>query len=171
MLSDEAPPASLAQLIELDIQPQRVWRSDELGAIVRHELSLPLQVAVGELSVGGIPPMLPTDAGINYVSLGALLHHPAPSLELLQLIKEASKAARNDSSSHLPEEVSAILYALAIAAALLRYGRKITSMTPAALRGFFSWAMQRPWIDSASRTLIRDADQRLVAAPTEQKPE
>ena len=74
------------------------------------------------------------------LSLGDLLRHPCPPLELLERLKAFAKSARRDPESHLPEDVAAALYALAVAAALVRHGQKITSMPDDALGRYFTWA-------------------------------
>lgn len=179
MSNEEPPPASLAELIDLDVEPRRVWRRDELGALLLHELSLPVSVAMGELtltcgerSAGLRRPAGPAPAdaeGTRLVTMGALLHHPASPLELIEQVKNAAKAARHDACGHLPEDVAAVLYSLAIAAALLVHGRRITSMSDGALRDHFAWALGREWLDPGSRRLLGQALVRLSEGPHSQE--
>ena len=170
MTSEHAPPASLGDLIELDVQPRRVWRGSELGAILRHELSLPLSVALGDLKLSACElgtPDVGEGGGLRLVSLGTLLHHARPPLELLERVKQWAKSARHDPQGHLPEDVAAAVYALAIAAALLRHGRRITSMSDAAARNYLEWARGREWLDAASARLLGDAIEVLTTEPTQ----
>lgn len=159
MTPENAPPPSLAELIELDVQPRRVWRVDELGAILLHELSLPLSIGLSQMTLTAAEPAAdPRDASeMRLLTLGTLLHHPQPPLEMLERVKDAAKAARHDPQSHLPEDVAAVLYGMAIAAALLRHGRRITSMSDWAARNYLEWACGREWLDAASRRLLSGA--------------
>ena len=158
-----APPPSLAELIEGDVEPRRVWRADELGEVLTHELTMPLRQELGE--------RLPAPAAgaggdrADAVSIGELLlHHPAPPLDLLLRLKRFAKRAGGDPQGHLPEDVAGVLYAMAIAAALVRHGRRITSMTDAALGNYLAWAVARPWLDAACQRLLFDAGRALGAS-------
>ena len=162
MTADETPAPSLADLIELDVEPRRLWRSHELAAILAHELSVPLQLELGPLTLGAWSATSGTE--MKLCSVGELLHHPRPPIELLERFKEFAKAARQDASSHLPEDVAAVLYALAIAAGFVRLGRRITSMSREQTSGFLRWAVARAWLDPSSRNLLVEAAQRLGAA-------
>ena len=165
MAPQDVPPASLAELIELDVEPRRVWRADELGAVLLHELSLPLSVALGELTLGAVEePGGDAEFSLRPTSLGTLLHHPHPPLELLQRVKDAAKTARHDPRSQMPEDVAAVLYAMAIAAALLRHGRRITAMTHQGIRESLAWAASRPWLDIASRRLLCQAQDHIAGS-------
>lgn len=160
-LPADLPPASLAQLIELEeVVPQRVWREEELGAILAHELATPPWLELGELklaavAIDGAPG--PASLGLRLASLGDLLHHPRPPLEMLIRLKDFAKTQRHSPSSHLPEPVAAVLYALATAAALVRHDHRITSLDNPALAKHLQWALDRPWLDSASSALLKAA--------------
>ena len=116
-----APPPSLAELIESDVEPRRVWHADELGEVLAHELTTPVRLELGELAPGDAAAAAADSAGP--LSIGDLLHHPAPPLELLVPASSASpRPPAADPQGHLPEDVAAVLYAMAIAAARLRHG-------------------------------------------------
>jgi hypothetical protein len=155
MDSSQPPPASMADLIELDVQPQRIWRASELGAVLEHELNTPLWMELDGLRVGaaverGI-------GGLRLLTVGELLHHPAPPLDLLVQLKNWAKKARHDPQSHLPEEVAAVIYALALAAGLTRHRQRLTSLAPEAIGQYLRWAAQRPWLGQAEADLLRRA--------------
>ena len=164
--ADDLPPASLATLIELDeVVPQRVWREEELGAVLAHELATPPWVELGPLRLSATSATLPTPGGLRLATVSDLLHHPDAPLELLVRLKDFAKQQRHSLQSHLPEPVAAALYALAAAAALVRHGQRVTSLGDEALRKHFRWAHDRPWMDSISRQLLAQAIARLSAAP------
>jgi hypothetical protein len=158
-----APPASLAELIEPEVEPRRVWLAHELGEVLAHELSMPLRLELGELPPDGEDAVTAAAAAAGRLAIGGLLHHPDPPLELLVRLKRFAKAAGGDPQGHLPEDVAGVLYAMAIAAALVRHGRRITSMTDRALGDYLAWAAGRRWLDGPGRQLLSEAAATLAA--------
>jgi hypothetical protein len=94
-------------------------------------------------------------------SFGDLLYHPNPLPELLELAKEFAKEHRADAESPLPREVATVLYYASIAAALARCGRRITRHDDATLRKGFQWGCEQPWVDEATRGLLREGLQQV----------
>jgi hypothetical protein len=163
---DDVPPTSLAALIELDeVIPQRVWREEELGAILAHELATPAWLEIGPLRLSGVSPTSLGGGGIRLATLGELLHHPEVPLELLVRLKEFAKQQRHDPGSHLPEPVAAALYALAVAAAILRHGQRITRLPVDSVLNHLKWAVGRPWVDAPARQLLQAAITASASGP------
>jgi DNA-directed RNA polymerase specialized sigma24 family protein len=94
-------------------------------------------------------------------SFGDLLYHHHPLPELLELAKEFAKEHRADAESPLLREVATVLYYASIAAALTRCGRRITQHDDATLRKGFQWGCEQPWVDEATRALLRDGLQQV----------
>lgn len=151
-------PARVAQLIDLDPSPERVWLASELGAILQHQLSVPV-----EFEMAGKPPgeakklsMLTSAHGLTLKSFADLLAHPHPPIELLVMLKDFAKSNASHHDSALPADVSRMIYYLAIAVALLRCGRRITSMSNPKLVASLTWAIDQPWIEPRERTLLSE---------------
>src|SRR5437588_561538 len=49
---EEADPARLSELISVDSCGSRAWEPDELGAVLRHQLSAVVQFDLGDLDPG-----------------------------------------------------------------------------------------------------------------------
>ncbi|HZN65345.1 MAG TPA: hypothetical protein VFB66_08580 [Tepidisphaeraceae bacterium] len=165
---DDVPPESLAELMEFDPDPRTVWRPQELSAVFRALLETPVRLELGKVGAAAVEQDGGADAleqPLRPVTFADLLHGPAPSLAVLRLVKEFAKSARHDAESHLPTEVASALYCLSIVAGGLRCGRLITSMDDRDLRRNVEWALARPWIDDASRALLREAQVRLFGGP------
>ena len=152
-------PARLAEMMTLDPTPPRLWSPEELGIILRHQLAVPLEFDLGDLSkdsatIAGPRPMLST-------TFNDLLHHRKPLLSMLQRVKRFAKACKSDPKGPLPEEVATVLYYAAVVAALLHCRQRITTLTDAALRQGVEWVLAQPWVDDLTRSLFRDALSRL----------
>jgi hypothetical protein len=153
----------LADLIELDPSPQRLWTPDELGDILRHQLS-----AVVEFDLSAMNPTLRKQLstlgaaqGLLVKSFHDLFAHPNPPVELLKLVKDYAKANALHADSALPEGIAKVLYYLAIAVARIRCNQSITRMAPTDLLDSMRWAAALPWLGEAERDLLLAAVRSL----------
>jgi hypothetical protein len=144
-------PRRLARMLEPADSEAPGWRPDELGAILRHQLTAPVRFDLGR----------PARAGRRVRSFADLLHHPRPPLALLTMTKEFAKANRSHPDRPLPEPVAALLYFASILVARLRRGRRITDLGDAALCRGLRWGVGQPWVDAAVRRLFREGLDRL----------
>jgi DNA-directed RNA polymerase specialized sigma24 family protein len=127
-------PAALARLLELPRPPVGP------AALLQHCLAAPLPF---DLGTGGEAPMP--------ASLGELLHQPRPLPEVLEWAKDVAKDQATGA-----EKVGTVMYYACIAAALVRCGKRITTCDDATLRRGFEWGSSRPWVDEATRGLLRE---------------
>lgn len=146
----------------LDLSPdgsERLWRDEELGAILRHQLSAPMQVDLINLERGLALKVrnLAESLGLTLKSFGDLLAHPNPPVELLKVTKDFAKACRLSPRGPMPHEIASVLYFASIAAAMVRCRRRITGLTNDALSEGFRWTLARPWLDVPTRSLIQEA--------------
>lgn len=154
MSDPRAPINSLADFFELDVEPRRVWQPHELGAILHHQLSVPLDVELGPLVLAGA---VRAEEGARLATFGDVLHHPRPPLRLLELIKDFAKASRADPQGALPSEVATVLYVAAVAVARTACGRRISRVGDAAERDNVAWVLAQPWLDPPTRALFNRA--------------
>ncbi len=145
---DTTDPTRLAELFQVSGGRETIWRPEDLGGILRHQLSMPL-----ELSPTGGGGGAPAPAA----TFGELLRNPEPGLELLRLAKQFAKRHGSRPGSLLPREVALVLYYALIAAALLRCRKRITSLSESALRTGFSWTLKQAWLDDDTRGLVHAA--------------
>ena len=148
----------LAELMRLGEESTRIWHTDELGAILRHQLTVPVEFDLGGMEPGAANKLrtLASSEGLLVKSFADLLHHPNAPLALLQLTKHFAKANGVHPESALPADVAKVLYYAAIAVALARCRRRITELDDEALWRGFTWAVQQDWVDDAMRTLLRE---------------
>jgi hypothetical protein len=153
----------LSSLFDLAPEDERLWRDDELGAILRHQLTTPLQVDLINLERGLAIKVrnLAEAQGLTLKSFGDLLAHPNPPVELLKITKDFAKACRLSPRGPLPREIASVLYFASIAAALVRCRRRITGLTNDALEEGLHWVLARPWLDAPIRTLVEESLQLL----------
>jgi hypothetical protein len=152
---DGTEPARLAEMMTLDATPPRLWSPDELGVILRHQLSVPLELDLGEPSgdaaTGADSRPMPS------CTFADLLHHPEPPLAMLRRAKRFAKACKSDPNGPLPDEVATVLYYATIAVALLRCRQCITAMDDVALRAGFGWALLQVWVDDRTKSIFEEA--------------
>ena len=156
-------PKGLAALLNSGSTSARLWRTQELAAIFRHQLSAPVLVDLGRFDVGTAAKLrgLTESQGLLLKSFSELFRHPCPPVELLTLAKDFAKANMNHPESALPREIATAIYYLSIAAAWVRLGGRISKLPDADLRRGFSWVCSQDWIDPESKDLLMEAGEGL----------
>jgi hypothetical protein len=159
----------VAEVLDLAQDESIPWGPEELGAIFRHQMTAPLLVDLGALdpALAAQFQALADGSGLLLKSFGDLLGHATPPLALLQMIKDFAKRHQCHQRSFLPLPIARVLYYLTIAAALVRWRERITSLSDSDLRQGFRWAIAQAWMNEAARDLLRQAD---VLLPTENAP-
>jgi hypothetical protein len=143
--------------IEPDAGPE--WSPDDFGAILCHQLSLPIEADFEDLSaelarhvvdlcVSTVPPIG------NHAEL---LHHSDPPLELLDIVKKYAKACRDHVPSALPPDVATVLYFLSTAAALVRHQTSLSGLTHTRLRDGLDWVRRRTWVGTVEKRIVEAA--------------
>jgi hypothetical protein len=127
--------------MELSDEPQTLWKPEELGEILTHQLSMPASAASFgcTASIG---------AAESTISLRQLLNDPRPSLDLLNTIRRAAKADCYSTSALLPRDAALVIYYASIAAALANLGQRISDLDDAKLSQAFAWTLKRRWLDA-----------------------
>jgi len=156
------PDRSWAEIMELNIEPRRVWQGHELADILSHQLAVPLELEMGHRTLGVVEPTSPPDR-LHLMTFADVLHNSDPLLQLLRLIKEFAKGHLADSHSLLPKEIASILYFTAIAAALVRNGQRITSRPDQVIAEGIRWTLSLSWIDERTRAVLQEAADKLQA--------
>ena len=153
----------LATLLELSPDAGRLWRDEELGSLLRHQMTAPMQVDLINLERGLALKVrtLAEAQGLTLKSFGDLLAHPNPPVELLKITKDFAKACRLSPRSPVPHEIASVLYFASIAAAMVRCRRRITGLTNDALAEGFRWVLSQPWLDAPTRALTEESLQFL----------
>mgnify|MGYP005834860563 FL=1 len=157
---------SLTHLMDPEKLSRRFWQPEELGEILAHQLRARLKTDLPnlpELSPRPIEDSEAEAAGGAALprTFGELLAHPRPPVEWLEAVKQFAKTLRAGGGAVLPEEIATVIYFAAIAAALARLGRRITSMDDASLRYSLDWALGQPWLDPATRALLEEGRRLL----------
>jgi hypothetical protein len=148
-----AEPRRLAYLLDLTETVTQPWRVQELSAILKHQLSAPIESDLAQQA--------PSDRGsaqrVNARTFGDLFHHPAPPIELLRSVKDFAKANRNHPASTLPNEIATLLYYVSVIVARWRCGEVITTLSDEELGAGIGWAIAQPWVDEKTRSLLCEA--------------
>ena len=136
---------------------------DPLGAELQQQLLGPLPWAVAgssESRVGGET----TAGGPPIRTLGDLLAHPQPPLELVKRLHEYGRTNREREDT-VPKEVGTALYFGAIALALVRCGQRITSLRDDKIFEGIKWVLTQSWVDGSLRPPLKQAAKMLRPLP------
>ncbi len=153
----DTDPKLLARLLAVTAE-DRVWRPEELGPILKHQLSVPVQFDLGSLDADLAAKLssLAAAQGLLIRSFDDLLHHPHPPVELLTLTKQFAKAMVEHPESPLPREVGRLLYFASITVALIRCGQRISGLDNASLKAGLRWCLEQNWVDERTRALLKE---------------
>lgn len=162
ILSEQSPksdPKLLANLLDRRLPERHIWTDDECGAIFRHQVRTPITFELSCLDPADVDKVRQLAAARDLMlkSFQDLFHHPNPPVALLRITKDFTKASSLHPASGLPGDVAKTLYILSIAVARLRCGVMISELDERALEKGIRWAIQRPWLDEASRSLLSEA--------------
>jgi len=152
-------PQRLAWLMDTRPPEEKPWKPDELGDIFRHQMSAPVDFELTGVDHGVARRLKASAAsgGLVLKSLRDLIHHSAPPIELLEMVKQFAKGSVGQPESPLPDEIARVIYFLVIGVARLRHGRKITTLDDASVEAGLLWSISQDWVDDATRSLLREA--------------
>ena len=153
----------LAELMAGGWEDARLWRPEELAAIFRHQMSAPMLLDLGSFDAATAARLktLSDAQGLLLKSFADLIHHPAPPLELLHLVKNFAKSNIDHPDSGLPGEIASALYYSSIAAALVHLDARISQLADADLLRGFRWLEEQPWLDDKTKALLAQAKKKL----------
>jgi hypothetical protein len=153
----------LATLMATGEERAKLWRPDELAAIFRHQMSAPMLVDLGTFDPRTAARLrtLSEAQGLLLKSFADLFHHPAPPIELLELIKNFAKANLDHPESGLPDEIATTLYYTSIAAALVHLAAHISQLPDADLQRGLRWTMEQTWLDGKTKELLAKALKKI----------
>ncbi len=138
---EKTDPHAMSVLMELSAEPQALWKPEELGEILTHQLAM----AASASSFGCTAS---TGDAQTKTTLRELLDDPHPSLDLLNTIRRAAKADCYSTSALLPRDAALVIYYASIAAALANQGQRISDLDDAKLSQAFAWTLKRDWMDA-----------------------
>lgn len=143
---DSCRAEQLATLLSSCDETLQVWTTDDLAAMLRHQLSLPPEADMATYASAVPHRATPATRRSHFDSYLALFQAKDPPLELLRRVKDAAKAAVRDPDAPLPDDVATVIYFVAIAVALSALGQRITRLTDEGLRWGFQWSLNLPWL-------------------------
>jgi hypothetical protein len=153
----------LATLLATGEERAELWRPDELAAIFRHQMSAPVLVDLGTFDLRSATRLgtISEAQGLLLRSFSDLFQHPAPPVELLELVKDFAKANLDHPESGLPGEIAAALYYTSIAAALVRLDARISQLPDADLQRGLRWTLEQAWLDEKTKELLAQASGKV----------
>jgi hypothetical protein len=150
------PHASEPELAQVEAQLSRMWQ-DQIDSPIRFEskfLTPDMTARLVDSAARGVP--IPD-------RFSTLFTRADPPIELLEYAKRLAKAVRHRQGTPA-DKIATVLYYCAIAAALVRCGRRITELDDAALAFGINWVLEQNWIDTPTRRLFTDASAYLKSS-------
>jgi hypothetical protein len=164
---DDTNPRLIIQMLRPDTAPGSTWQPPDLAGVLRHQLVKPLADVAATLPAATPAdersrrkPLPPT--GQPPQTLRDLFAHPQPPLELLEIVKRHGRKQAQRTSQGWPKDVGSVIYFAAIAAALVRHGRRITKSDDDVLRLGFQRMLSFVWVEPPLRPLFVDALAQLA---------
>jgi hypothetical protein len=153
----------LSALISSSDASGPLWRADELAALFRHQMAAPVLVDLGSFAPRTAEQLktLAGAQGLLLSSFADLFNHPAPPIQLLQLVKDFAKANMEHPESGLPREIATVLYYASIAAAFVRLDMRISQLPDGDLQRGLGWVQEQKWPDEKTQALVADALKKL----------
>jgi DNA-directed RNA polymerase specialized sigma24 family protein len=131
---------------------------EDLRSLLAHYMSRPISFVLENLDSTAVENVR-TRAGVQGLlvqSLGDLLHHRRPPVELLQATKAFARAHRQAACKAMPSEVATVLYYASIVAARVSGAQRISGLEDDQLRSGLLWVLDQTWIDDGTRRLIQE---------------
>jgi hypothetical protein len=140
-----------------------LWRPDELASMFRHQMSAPVLMDLGSFDPRTATQLktLAAAQGLLLSSFADLFNHANPPIQLLQLVKDFSKANLDHPESGLPREIATALYYSSIAAALVRLDKRISQLPDADLQRGLLMTQAQPWLDERTKSLLAEAVKKV----------
>jgi hypothetical protein len=156
-IGDPAATSGWAKVLDETEQLRACWLPEELGSILRHQLSAPVQFHASDEPTR--PPPNPdqqsSPSPVPIRTFDELFHHPHPPIELLRRTHQFAKINLSRSGSLLLPEIATLLYYAAIILAQVRWNERITRLDAAALEQGRRWILDQPWVDERTKGIFR----------------
>jgi hypothetical protein len=165
----QSDPSLLSDLLQFE-KMERPWQPAELAAVLRHQLAAPVEFDLAGMggAVAGRLRTLAASQGLLLKSVGDLLRHPQPPIELLEMLKDFAKAHVLHPHSPLPREIATVLYYASILVAMSRCDRQITKLDSDPLSEGVADLLRQEWLDDSMRALFTDGLGRLSVPEADQ---
>jgi hypothetical protein len=158
--SNVVAPHQLARLIEAAQGSGGEWKPDELGGILAHQLSSPVEFELEGFERTPAPELAARLASIH--SFQELFQSASPPLELLTMTKDYAKAHLVHPETILTREIAVALYYASIALALVHHKARITQLADSQLHNGFEWCIAQPWMEPGLRIAFERALKQLA---------
>ncbi len=147
-------PLAISRLIELNAEPQQLWKPEELGEILAHQLEAPASTASFGTGANA-------DPAKPDMTLRQLLDSLNPPIDLLRAIQRAAKADCSSTTALLPRDAALIIYYACIASALVHLNERISDLDNAKLKQAFAWSLKRKWLGKGLVELFNQANAKV----------
>jgi len=160
-------PEQLSVLLKLDPKTSESWGTQDLRALISHQMAAPLDFDLGSVKLSQAQQQTATESlteanKSNIRTFGELFHAPHPPLELLRLSQKFFKQNFTNSPKDSPEQkVAYLFYLLSIVAARIRTGVNISKLPDEQQLKVIESLMKRSWVEERIRKLLVEGRKRI----------
>lgn len=142
----------LARLLVPDLEEREVWSVSEMGAMLKHQLAVPLELELktNEMS-GADAASIPSGMTFREALFG-----DGATLTVLRHIKDYAKWHLLRKDRILPPELVRVIYYGSVANARRRFGDRITSLADSDCRTGIEWVSKQEWVESEVRQWFQE---------------
>jgi hypothetical protein len=145
--------------------PPRLWRTEELGAVLRLQLAAPIFSLLEEFEpekAARLEAVLAVDGHFSGIGCFAdLFHLSPPPRELLSSTKDLARSQLANPQAMLPREITLVLFYASLLLLHLRCYEPLSSLNRGALFKGVQWALEQSWLDGEARRLFEEGQRRL----------
>ena len=154
----QADPRTLSTMLQFDKNHLYRWSTRDLRDMLVHQLAAPLHLGLGPLAAEVAHQLSAGPEPVDLrMTLGGLLKHPNPPIELLKLVKRFAKLCRRNPDHPLPSEIVMFLYYTSIAVSLLRKNEAISELSDPSIQRGLSWLSLQLWMPEDMKSLLNEA--------------
>jgi hypothetical protein len=157
--NEQTTKIELARLLSMEDEIHTTWTESDFGAILRHQLNSQLAELI---EPNDISTLLEGDLAAGALStVRDLLTHPQPPLDSLDALRRYGKRLGGAQDSGFPQQVAAVVYLVAICAAIVRCDKRISEASDQEVLTRIRRLMTHSWLDETSRGLLTEARDAL----------
>jgi len=147
-------PEGLRRMLSLEEAGADIWNPNEMEAMWLHQLGAEVETDLA--AIEGASAASGSMHEFAGKSFRQLLQHEHPPVELLRLTKEFAKQTLKDTQERHLKQLASALYYATYAAGLTRCGTRIGSTKNPDLESGFQWALNQPWLDTGTKSLLNE---------------
>lgn len=160
---NKTDPKDLARIMSVSSADERLWRPEEMGALLQHQLVSPLESELRSVHTNLLKEFQRKTQGADKPPRNCreLFLAKQPDPDVLRITKDFAKLCRQSDTNPVPEQIPTVIYFTSIAMAEVKCSARITSLPNSRIRSGLQWTIAQEWISPELRDLLQEALEQL----------